>query len=173
MLRRKGSLKPKITDDLVRIHSLLIYTVQIEYKIVGNRKAPLLSCFCFVSKLKTGDIVTTGQYKNYQTLSNLEFRPLLKNLFHSLHIDLRETSGEKTPFVSVKTSCLVLMFIKASSIYFYLKDVTRWLLQDNKRFHSREVLVDNVDEDSVNLHKLLGELQFHSCTNISSQLQIA
>ena len=36
-----------------------------------------------------------------------------------------------------------------------------------------EVLVDNVDEDWVHLHKLLGELQFHFCVNISSQLQNA
>ena len=32
-------------------------------------------------------------------------------------------------------------------------------------------LVDNVDEDSVHLHKLLGELQFHFLVNTSSQLQ--
>ena len=32
-------------------------------------------------------------------------------------------------------------------------------------------MVDNVDGDSVHLHKLLGELQFHFSLNISSQLQ--
>ena len=30
---------------------------------------------------------------NYQTFSNLQFRPLLKISFHSIHIDLRDTSG--------------------------------------------------------------------------------
>ena len=33
---------------------------------------------------------------NYQTFSNLQFRPLLKNSFHSIQIDLRDTSGKKT-----------------------------------------------------------------------------
>ena len=36
-----------------------------------------------------------------QTISNLQFGPLLKNSFPSIQIDLRDTSGEKIPFVSV------------------------------------------------------------------------
>ena len=70
-------------------------------------------------KAKGGDIITTGQYMNYQTFSNLQFRPLLKNSFHSIHIDLRDTSGEKIPFVSVGITRLVLMFRKVSNIHFY------------------------------------------------------
>ena len=87
--------------DIVRIHSLKIYTDIVEYNFVGDTKTPLLRCFPFISKLKSGDIITTGQYMNYQTLSNLQFRRLLKNSFHSIHIDLQDTSGEKIPFVSV------------------------------------------------------------------------
>ena len=93
MLRGKVPHKPEI----VRIHSLIIYTDLIEYNIIGDTKAPLLRCFPFISKLKSGDIITTGQYMNYQTFSNLQFRPLLKNSFHSIHIDLRDTSGKKYP----------------------------------------------------------------------------
>ena len=37
---------------------------------------------------------------------------------HSIHIDLRDTSGEKIPFVSVGITRLVLMFRKASNIHF-------------------------------------------------------
>ena len=55
---------------------------------------------------------------NYQTFSNLQFRPLLKNSFHSIHIDLSDTSGEKIPFVSVGITRLVLMFRKVSNIHF-------------------------------------------------------
>ena len=95
MLRGKGPHKPEYANGIVRTHSLLIYTDLIEYKIVGETKAPLLRCFLFLSKLKSGDILTTGQYMNYQTFSNLQFRPLLKNSFHSFHIDLRDTSGGK------------------------------------------------------------------------------
>ena len=71
MLRGKRPHKPKFAYDIVRIHSLMIYTDLIEYTIVGDTKAPLLRCFLFISKLKSGDIITTGQYMNYQTFSNL------------------------------------------------------------------------------------------------------
>ena len=57
----KGPHKPEFAYDIVRIHSLMIYTDLIEYNIVGDTKAPLLRCFLFISKLKFGDIITTGQ----------------------------------------------------------------------------------------------------------------
>ena len=125
----KGPNEPEFAYDIVRIH-WLIYSDLVEYNIVGDTKAPLLRCFPFISKLKGGDIITTGQYMNYQTFSNLQFRPLLKNSFLSIHIDLRGTSvlsihidlrgtsGEKIPFVSVGISLLVLMFRKVSNIHF-------------------------------------------------------
>ena len=118
MSRGKGPHKPEFAYDIVRIHSLMIYTDLIEYNIVGDINASLLRCFPFISKLTCGDNITTGQYMNYQTFSNLQFRPLLKNSFHSIHIDLRDTSGEKIAFVSVSITRLVLMFQKASNIHF-------------------------------------------------------
>ena len=93
----KGPHEPELAYDIVRIHSLTIYSDIVEYNLVGDTKAPLLRCFPFISKLKGGDIITTGQQTNYQTFSNLQFRPLLKNSFHSIQIDLRDTSGEKKP----------------------------------------------------------------------------
>ena len=77
-----------------------------------------LHCFPFISKLKSGETITTGQYMDYQTFSNLQFRPLLKNSFHSIHIELRNTSSEKILFLSVGITHLVLMFRKASNIHF-------------------------------------------------------
>ena len=65
MLRGKGPHKPEFAYDIVRIHSLMTYTDLIEYNIVGDTKALLLRCFPFISKLKSGDIMTTGQYMNY------------------------------------------------------------------------------------------------------------
>ena len=118
MWRGKGPHKPEFAHDNVRLHSLMIYTDLIEYIFVGDTKAPLLRCFPFFSKLKARDIITTGQYMNYQTFSNLQFRPLLKKYFQSIHIDLRDTSNEKIPFVSVGITRLVLMFKKASNIQF-------------------------------------------------------
>ena len=110
--------EPEFAYDIVRIHSLMIYSDIVEYNIVGDTKAPLLRCFPFISKLKGGDIITTGQYMNYQTFSNLQFRPLLKNSFHSIHIDLRDPSGEKIPLVPVGITRLVLMLRQASNIHF-------------------------------------------------------
>ena len=62
MLGGKGPHKPEFAYDIVRIHSLMIYNDLIEYNIVGDTKAPLLRCFPFISKLKSGEIITTGQY---------------------------------------------------------------------------------------------------------------
>ena len=87
MCRGKGNHRTEFACDFVRIHCLMIYTDLIEYHIVGDTKIPLLRCFPSISKLKAGDILTTGQYKSCQTFSNLQFRPLLKKSFHSIHID--------------------------------------------------------------------------------------
>ena len=57
----KGSHEQTFPDDFVRIHSFMIYTDIIEYNIVGDTKAPLLRCFPFISKLNSGDIITTRQ----------------------------------------------------------------------------------------------------------------
>ena len=118
LMKGKGPHEPQFAYDIVRIQSLMIYSNLVEYSFVGDPKAPLLRFFPFMLKLKGGDIITTGQYMNYQTFSNLQFRPLLKNSFHSVHIDLRDTSGEKKPFVSVGITRLVLMFRKVSSNHF-------------------------------------------------------
>ena len=118
MLRGKGPHKPEFVDYIVRIHSLTIFSDLIEYNIVGDTKSSVLRCFLFISELKSGDKITTGQYMNYQKFSKLQLRPLLKSSFHSVHIDLRDTTGGKTPFVSVGITRLLLMFRKASKIQF-------------------------------------------------------
>ena len=170
MLGGRGPHKPENAYDIVLIHSLMIYTDLIEYNIVGDRVASLLRCFPFI---KAGDIITTGQYMNYQTFNNLQFRPLLKNSFHSIHIDLRDTSGEELPFVSVGITRLVLMFKKASNIHFWPTGRYKMVASRQVRISFYRGVVDNVDEDSVRLQKYLGELQFHFCVFISSQLRNA
>ena len=114
----KGPHEPEFAYYIVRINPLMIYSIIVEYNIVGDTKAPLLRYFPFISKLKGGEIITTGQYMIYQTFSNLQFRPLLKNSFNSIRIDLRDTSCEKIPNVSVGINRLVLMFRKVSNIRF-------------------------------------------------------
>ena len=118
LMKEKRPHGPQFAYDIVPFDSLMIYSDLVEYSTVGDTKAPLLRCFPFISKLKGGDNITTGQYMNYQTFSNLQFRPLLKNSFHGIHIDLRDISGEKIPFVSVGITRLVLMFRKVSRNHF-------------------------------------------------------
>ena len=88
MLTRKGSHKAEFPYDIVRIHSLTIYTDMIECKIVGDTKPHIMRCFPFISKLTAGNNITTEHYRNYQKFSNLQIRPLLKSSFHSIRIDL-------------------------------------------------------------------------------------
>ena len=118
LMKGKCPHEPQFAYGVVSILSLMIYSDLVECSIVGDTRNPLLRCFPFISKLKGGDIITTGQYMNYQTFSNLQFRPLLKNSFHSIPIDPRDTSGEIILFVSVGITRLVLMFRKVSSILF-------------------------------------------------------
>ena len=114
----KGPHEPEFAYDIVRIHSLMIYSDLVEYNIVEDTKAPVLRCFPFISKPQGEDTITTGQYVNYHIFSNLQFRPLLKISFHSIHIDLRDTTGEKIPIVYVDITRPLLMFRKESNIYF-------------------------------------------------------
>ena len=100
-IRGKGLHKATFACDIVRIHSLLVYTDVVEYNVVGDTKALLLRCFPFLSNLKSGEIKTTEQYMNYKTFSNLQFRRSLKNSFHSTQVDFRDASGENIFFVSV------------------------------------------------------------------------
>ena len=37
------------------------YSDILEYNIEGDTKTPLLRCFPFISKVKNGDITSTGQ----------------------------------------------------------------------------------------------------------------
>ena len=82
LMIRKGPHEPEFAYDIVRIHSLMIYSDIIEFSNVGDTKVPLLRCFLFISMLEGGHTMATGQYMNYQTFSNLQFRPLLKKFFH-------------------------------------------------------------------------------------------
>ena len=168
----KGPQEREFAYDIVRIHSLMIYSNLVEQNLVGDTKDPLLRCFPFISKLKGGDIITTGQCMNYQTFSNLQFRPLLKNSLHSIHIWETHLVKKYPLYLSVSLAlfwCLEWCPTFISNTY----GSTRWLLQEKEKFHTIEGLEDRGKGDLGLSHKLLGELQFHFCVNISSQRQNA
>lgn len=95
--------------DIQRIHTIMIYTDIIEHGIIGNVKAPILRCFPFIPRIRNGDIELT-HYMNYKAFEKLQFRRVLKNSFHSIKIDLRDSTGEKIPFAGVGITRLTLMF---------------------------------------------------------------
>ena len=86
------------------------------------------------------------EHMEYQIFSNRQFRPLLKNYFHRFHIDFSDTSGKKKYAFHLSASLFLFWCIKKPPEFISnLDDVTRWLLQDKERFHSVEVLLDNVN----------------------------
>ena len=108
---------PKFPYDIVRIHTLMIYNDIVEY-IVDDTKAALLRCILFISKVKNGDIISTGQYMIYQNFPHLLFKKILKNSNHSIKLDLPDSYGEKVPFNSVGAARAKLMFRKTSDNHF-------------------------------------------------------
>ena len=114
----KGPHKHHFAYDFVRIHILMSYTDIVEYNIVGDTKAPLLRCIPFYIQTEIWQYYYTGQYMNYQTFQNLQFKSLLKNAFHSIRIELRDATGEKIPFVFVGITRVVLMFPKVNEFFF-------------------------------------------------------
>ena len=80
ILTGKGPNYPQCSCDIIRIHSLMVYSDIIEYNVVGDTKTLLLRCIPFNSKVKNGDIMNTGQYIKYQFFTNLQFKKLLKFL---------------------------------------------------------------------------------------------
>ena len=109
----RGPHKPLFAYDIVRFHSFMIYSDIVEYNIVGSTKAPFIRYFPFISKIKSGDVITTGQYMNY-----LKSRRLMKNSFHSVQTDLRDTSGDKVPIVSLGITRLVLLSGRVYDFHF-------------------------------------------------------
>ena len=144
----------------------MIHSDIIEYNIVGDTKTPLVRCIPFISKVKNGDRISTGQYMNYHSFTNLQFKKLLKNSFHSIKIELRDTTGEKIPYVSVGITRVVLLFRKISDNHFWFILHTKWLLKVQLIFLFFVDMQDSVEEVLVLLHELLGELQFPLLKNI-------
>ena len=55
---------------------------------------------------------------NYQNFPNLQFKKILKNSFHSIKLELRDSYGEKVSFNLVGLTTAVLMFKRSSDNHF-------------------------------------------------------
>ena len=68
MFLGRGHNKLEFAYDVFRMQPVILYTDLIEYKQFGDTKTRLPRCFIFISNLKAGDIISTVQYMNIQTL---------------------------------------------------------------------------------------------------------
>ena len=107
-----------VFSRVVRVH---FFPSSLMTLIVGDTKAVLFRCIPFISKVKNEDIISTGQYMNYQNFPDLMFKKNLKNSFHRIKLELWDPYGEKVPFNSVGVTRAVLMFRKTSDNHFELR----------------------------------------------------
>ena len=114
-LYTKGPHISQYPIDILRIHSVMVYTDIVEYSIIGDTKAPILRTFPFNQKVQHGNISVT-KFMSYTSFQNLHFRKLLKNSFQTIKIELRSQTGELIPFVDRGLTSLVLLFRKKQSL---------------------------------------------------------
>ena len=74
IMKGKGPHYPQHSYDIIRIYFLMTYSDFIEYNIIDDTKTSLLRRIPFISKVKSGDIISVGQYITYQSLANLQLR---------------------------------------------------------------------------------------------------
>ena len=66
-MKGKGPHCFQYSYAIIRKDSLMVYSDIIEYNIVGDTKTPLMRCIPFISKVKSGEINSSGQYMNYHS----------------------------------------------------------------------------------------------------------
>ena len=110
----KGPHRSEFPIDILRFHSVMVYTDIVEFSIIGDTKAPILRCFPFNNKIQR-DSISVTKYSNYVSFDNLQFRRLLKNSIHSIKVELRSPTGELIPFVAVGITRLTLLFRKTKA----------------------------------------------------------
>ena len=110
----KGPHRSEFPIDVLRFHSVMVYTDIVEFSIIGDTIAPILRCFPFNNKIQR-DSISVTKYSNYVSFDNLQFRRLLKNSIHSIKVELRSPTGELIPFVAVGITRLTLLFRKTKA----------------------------------------------------------
>ena len=130
MLRGKEPHKPKVFYDIVGRLSRMIYMDLIDYNIVDDRKAPLLSCFHFFwsSSLETLYLLDSTQTIRRLATGNLEQCSKFPFIVFTLTWETRAV--KKYPLCLSISLVLFWCSEKPPTFFSNLKDVTRCLLQD-------------------------------------------
>ena len=100
--------------DIQRIHTVYVYCDILDYALVGDTQAQLLTYFVmpsFVRKLNTKKRVTVFE----KEFHNPMFRKILGNNIQDIRIDLRDAFGQKIQFLNYGNCNVTLKFIKISN----------------------------------------------------------
>ena len=90
----------------------MMHTDMIEQSFAINTETFFLRCLSSIPKRKSGDLITSGQYLNYQAFTYFYGTPLLENSFHGIRVHSGDPSRGKVLFVTVGFTGLVLMFLR-------------------------------------------------------------
>ena len=59
----------------------MIYIDMIEHNIVGDAKNYLIAMYSIHLQNKSGDLISTGQYINYQSFTSLQYKKTIEKSF--------------------------------------------------------------------------------------------
>lgn len=113
----KGKHYSRMSTDLARFHSLMVYCDIVDDNVVGDVRAPLLRSFPLMGKLKEDYSLDATHYMNYQTFRCLQYKRVQRRNFHSIQITLRDASGTQMPFMPIGVTRLSLHFRKVDYHY--------------------------------------------------------
>ena len=168
MLERKG-LHNEILFTTLFAYTLMICIHLIECILFYDTEAPLLHCFPFNSQLNAREVINARENMKNQTFSNLQTKWLHKNFFHSILIELRDTS-EKIRFSSVSITRFVLIFRKTSNIHFERKRRYKIVTSEEVDIPFRKVIGRQRGRWLGALAKGIARITVFFCVSISSQL---
>ena len=126
----KGLHEPEFAYDIVRIHSLMIYSDLVEYNIVGDTRTPLLRCFPFISKLKGGDIIQLDSTWTIRPSVTHSLDLCSKILFIVYTLVWETHLVKKHPLYLTVSLALFWCLERCPTFISNTYDTTRWLPQD-------------------------------------------
>ena len=112
----EGIPQNRVPYDIVRMHSFMIYTELIQFKIIFDIKAPLVRVIPLISKLKPGEITSRSNTRIIWPLVPYNSKDCSKNNFKSFTLTW-ETRAGKNPFEPLVFNRLTSIIGKTSNFF--------------------------------------------------------
>ena len=90
-------------------HTMFVYCDLIQDEILGNTFTSLLRTVALIANTEDEE-TRKGSIISNHSLSNLQWKTVVKSSFQSISITLRDETGQLMPFLSVGRTCLTLKF---------------------------------------------------------------